>query len=46
MKLLLLEDDSILSETLHLFLSKEGYVVDTALNIEEAEALTFQHTYI
>lgn len=45
MKLLLLEDDSILSETLHLFLTKEGYVVDTALSIEEAEALTFQHTY-
>ena len=45
MKLLLLEDDHILSETLQLFLSKEGYDVDTALSIEEAEELTFQHNY-
>ena len=45
MRLLLLEDDHILSETLELFLSKEGYNVDTALSIEEAEELTFDHTY-
>ncbi len=45
MKLLLLEDDHILSETLQLFLTKEGYDVDTALSIEEAEALTFNNTY-
>ena len=45
MRLLLLEDDHILSETLELFLSKEGYNVDTALSIEEAEELTFNHTY-
>jgi DNA-binding response OmpR family regulator len=45
MKLLLLEDDHILSETLQLFLSKEGYNVDTALSIEEAEELTFNNAY-
>lgn len=45
MKLLLLEDDHILSETLQLFLKKEGYDVDTALNIEEAETLTFHTAY-
>ncbi len=45
MKLLLLEDDHILSETLQLFLSKEGYDVDTALSIEEAEELTFNNEY-
>ena len=45
MRLLLLEDDHILSETLHLFLTKEGYSVDIALNIREAEELTFQNTY-
>ncbi len=45
MKLLLLEDDYILSETLQLFLSKEGYDVDAALSIEEAEELTFGTHY-
>jgi len=45
MRLLLLEDDHILSETLQLFLSKEGYVVDVALDIEEAEELTFHTQY-
>lgn len=45
MKLLLLEDDHILSETLQLFLTKEGYDVDTALSMEEAEALTFDNSY-
>lgn len=45
MKLLLLEDDHILSETLQLFLSKEGYDVDAALSIEEAEELTFNNDY-
>jgi len=45
MRLLLLEDDHILSETLQLFLSKEGYDVDTALSIDEAEELTFNNKY-
>ncbi len=45
MKLLLLEDDHILNETLHLFLSKEGYDVDTALSIDEAEELTYHNQY-
>lgn len=45
MRLLLLEDDPILSETLQLFLSKEGYDVDTALNIQEAEEFTFDINY-
>jgi len=45
MKLLLLEDDHILSETLQLFLTKEGYYVETAMNLEEAEELTFHHKY-
>ncbi|MEA2049049.1 MAG: response regulator transcription factor [Campylobacterota bacterium] len=45
MKLLLLEDDHILSETLQLFLSKEGYAVDTALSVETAEELTFHNKY-
>ena len=45
MRLLLLEDDQILSETLELFLTREGYKVDTALDMQEAEALTFDNTY-
>lgn len=45
MKLLLLEDDHILSETLKLFLTREGYSVDVALDIEEAEDLTFRNSY-
>lgn len=45
MKLLLLEDDHILSETLKLFLTKAGYNVDTALDIEEAEELTYINDY-
>jgi len=45
MRLLLLEDDQILSETLELFLTREGYKVDTALDLQEAEALTFDNTY-
>ncbi len=45
MKLLLLEDDHILSETLQHFLSKEGYRVDIALTIEEAETLSFENRY-
>lgn len=45
MKLLLLEDDHLLNETLHLFLSKEGYDVDTALSIDEAEELTYHNQY-
>jgi len=45
MKFLLLEDDHILSETLALFLSREGYSVDIALDIQEAEALSFKNRY-
>ena len=45
MKLLLLEDDYILSETLQLFLEKEGYEIDAALSVQEAEALTFENSY-
>lgn len=45
MKLLLLEDDQILSETLQHFLIREGYEVDVALSEEEAEELTFSHSY-
>ncbi len=45
MKFLLLEDDHILSETLELFLTKEGYEVDVALSEEEAIELTFEHQY-
>ena len=45
MKLLLLEDNHILSETLQLFLTREGYTVDIALNMEEAEELTYENRY-
>lgn len=45
MKILLLEDDQILSQTLQLFLSREGYSVDIALSIEQAEELSFHHSY-
>ena len=45
MQLLLLEDDQILSETLELFLSREGYNIDVALNMEEAENLTYDNSY-
>jgi len=45
MKILLLEDDQILNETLELFLTKAGYEVDTALSMEEAENLSFDNRY-
>lgn len=45
MKILLLEDNLLLSETLEIFLSKEGYDVDIALSMEEAEDLTFEKKY-
>jgi len=45
MKLLLLEDDQILSETLEHFLSRAGYEIDVALTMEEAEDLTFENKY-
>ena len=45
MNLLLLEDDHILSETLQLFLTREGYTVDIALDMEEAEVLTYKNNY-
>ena len=45
MKLLLLEDDQILNETLALFLTRAGYVVDVAHTMEEAEELTFYQKY-
>jgi len=45
MKLLLLEDDQILSETLEHFLTRAGYEIDVALTMEEAEDLTFDNKY-
>jgi DNA-binding response OmpR family regulator len=45
MKLLLLEDNQILSETLEDFLIRAGYEVDLALSEEEAEELTFANRY-
>ena len=45
MKLLLLEDDQILSETLQLFLKNEGYEVDVALSMDEAENLCYENKY-
>ncbi|SHO80699.1 two-component response regulator [hydrothermal vent metagenome] len=45
MKILLLEDDFILNETLSIFLEKAGYSVDSAFNIEEAETLSFENSY-
>jgi len=45
MKILLLEDDVILNETLELFLTRAGYDVDIALSMEEAEDLTFDNSY-
>ncbi|MCF6244912.1 MAG: response regulator transcription factor [Sulfurovum sp.] len=45
MKLLLLEDDQLLSETLQHFLTREGYHVDVALTMEEAENLCYENKY-
>ena len=45
MRLLLLEDDQVLSETLQLFLTREEYHVDGALTIEEAEDLCYKNKY-
>ena len=44
-KILLLEDDQLLNETLKLFLEREGYSVDIALTLQEAEELTFKNRY-
>ena len=44
-KILLLEDDQLLNETLQLFLEREGYNVDVALTLQEAEELTFENKY-
>lgn len=45
MKILLLEDDQILSESLKEFLELEGYSVDTAYRGSEVFDLTFSQTY-
>jgi len=45
MKLLLLEDDQILSETLEHFLMRAGYDIDVAQTMEEAEDLSFKNKY-
>ncbi len=44
-KILLLEDDQILNRTLQLFLAEEGYSVDVAFSIQEAEKLSFERRY-
>ena len=44
-KLLLLEDDQILAETLKHFLTRAGHKIDLAFTMEEAEELTFKKTY-
>jgi len=45
MKILLLEDDETLGETLRHFLRKAGYDVDTVSTVEEAETRTFEGCY-
>lgn len=45
MKLLLLEDDALLSETLEHFLTRAGYDIDVAFSMEEAEDLSFDNKY-
>ena len=45
MKILLLEDDRILSASLKEFLELEGYIVDTAYRGTEVFDLTFSQTY-
>jgi len=45
MKILLLEDDQLLSTTLQLFLERNGYSVDIALTMQEAEELSFMQCY-
>ena len=45
MKILLLEDDKILCESLKEFLELEGYIVDTAHRGPEVFDLTFEQTY-
>ena len=45
MKLLLLEDNQILAETLEHFLRRASYNIDVALTMEEAEELTFANKY-
>lgn len=45
MKILLLEDDQILSDSLADFLERQDYDVDLALSMQEAENLTFSNTY-
>jgi len=45
MKILLLEDDQMLSETLAQFLTRAGYTIDVARTMEEAEDLSYQYSY-
>lgn len=45
MKILLLEDDQILGETLELFLTQEQYQVHWVTGIEEAEEVTFRECF-
>jgi len=45
MKILLMEDDAILAESLQEYLEAEGYEVDVALRGEEVYEETFRHSY-
>ncbi len=45
MKILLLEDDDILRESLKEYLEEEGFIVDEAINAKEVYDLTFDNKY-
>ncbi len=45
MRILLLEDDRMLSETIAYLLESEGYTVETVYSVEEAENATFDAHY-
>lgn len=45
MKVLLLEDDNLFSQTIEDFLDDEGFIVDIAIDGEEALALNYKNNY-